>query len=120
MLSATDTDEGANGFMLRAKSSVMLDSADVLGRVGKAAVRSVQGAVEFMEVFNCLATLRHAAYNSRYIAIEGGDTEIRVTSWDNARLATFMELIVHDKVEGISANQREKESLRILSFTLRS
>lgn len=121
MFSATNTGgcEGTNGFVLQAESSVMLDVADVLGRVGKDAIRSADGAVEFMEVFNCLATLRHAANNHRYIAIEGGDAEIHVTSWDNARLADFMDLIVRDKVERLSANQREKESLRILSVTLR-
>lgn len=117
MGSTTNSKEsGSKGFVLQAQPSVMLDVADVLGRVGKRALHSVN--LGFGEVFNCLSTLRHVANSDRYIANEGADSGVRVTSWDNARLAGFMDLIAQDKVEGLSANQREKESLRTLSLSL--
>jgi hypothetical protein len=116
---AKEAGSDVEGFQFRADRDVILDVADVLGRVGKDAIRSA-GTIQFMEVFNCLATLRHVGNSDRYIAYERGNPVIRVTSWNNARLAGFMDLIVQGKVTGLSPNQRERESLRILSVTLRN
>ena len=117
---AKEAGSGVTGFMLRADRDVILNVANVLGRVGKDAMRSAGGTVHFMDVFNCLVTLRYVGNSDRYIAYEGGNPGFWVTSWNNARLAGFMDLIVQDKVEGLSPNQRERESLRILSVTLRN
>lgn len=119
MLSETkEAEPTGQGFMLQADQAVILDVADVLGRVGKVALRSAGGAITFMDVFNCLATLRHVADSGRYITNERGNPVFRVTTWNKARLAQFMDLIVQGKVEGLSPSPRERESLQILSVTL--
>lgn len=103
----------AEGVEIQIGRDIGLAVADVLGRVDKVALRSAGDTVRFSDVFNCLASLR-------YIAYESGETMFMVTTWDNARLAGFMDLIIREKVEGISPNQREREAMQLLITSLRT
>lgn len=116
----SDAKEAVGEEVFRVNRSVILDVAAVIGRVGKDAIRSVRGEIQFFEVFNCLAALNHAVDTSRYITNASSEIEFRSTAWDTARLAGFMDLITRDKVDGLTPNQHERESLRFLSVTLRN
>lgn len=105
------------GQMITSRPEVMLAVADVIGRTDKRALRSVAGTVELPDVFNCLSTLRRA---TRYITNESGEISFRVTTWNGSKLATYMDLLSNSQVDGLEPTQGERESLRILSGTLRN
>lgn len=109
--------QNRSGFLLQGSPTVLADVAHVLGGVGKTALRSVSGVVNFDEVFNCMSTLKHLTGKPSYIANEGGPTTV-VSSWDNYRLARFLTLVTNNEVEGLTPSEAERESLRILSASL--
>jgi hypothetical protein len=105
------------GQTITSQPAVVLAVADVIGRTDKRALRSVAGVVEFHDVFNYLSTLRHA---SRYITNESGDVSFLVTARNSSKLASYLDLVAQDKVDGMTPTPSERESLQILSSKMRS
>lgn len=110
--------DNSSGFLLRGSKADLTAVAHVLGQVGMSVVRKPSSPVTFADVFNCLSTLNHLANSRSYIANESSDSSI-VTTWNNIRLATFMDQLVQGEVKEVSPSEEEKNSLRTLSASLR-
>lgn len=100
---------------LTVKLDVLSDVAVVVGRARKGGI----GSFGFAEVFNCLSTLHRISATNPYIANEAGQREIQLSPLDSERLVRFAGLITLKNLQGLSTNQRERDSVQSLFYALR-
>jgi hypothetical protein len=120
MFSTSKERETVPQFISDLKISVATDVANVFGRFGKAELRSVGDSVKFEDIFVCLAALRIASSNDRYIKDGGIIPVLGVKSLNIAGLLRLFALIITGEINGIQPSPREKESIKVLTTMLRN
>jgi dipeptidyl aminopeptidase/acylaminoacyl peptidase len=88
-----------------------------LSRIGGKEVNSARDVTSLSDIFNCLTGIQHAVDGGHYIANEGGEYTVAVTSWNTTGLSTFLSRLAEEG--SMAVTPQEQESLRAVSRSLR-